>query len=273
MKRNLIGLLLIALACYTWFGNASGPGKVQNTDRTGSPLSPGFCNECHSGGSFSTQVSLLLIDANADTVAEYIPADTYTLKVSIASSGAQGFGFQAVPLTSDNQGAGAFGTPAAGTQITSIGPAAYFEHSTRSMTPNFEIQWTAPEAGTGPVTFFAAGNAVNANFNVSGDDADTTALTIVESSSTGLRDQLAVSLQLEVFPSPAQIEIVTRWSTEAQAERISINDLTGKTYYAERIKSPSTSALNIPVDNLPSGIYFVRLLTDQGFQSQKFVKM
>lgn len=273
MKRNLIGLMLMALACYTWFGNASGPGKVQNTDRTGSPLSPGYCNACHSGGSFGTDVSLLLVDANNDTVGEYIPANSYTLKVSIAASGAEGYGFQTVPLTSGNIGAGTFGTPAAGTQITSIGPAAYFEHSSRSGAGNFEIEWTAPEAGTGAVTFYAAGNAVNANFGPSGDNADTTSMIIAESLSSGLRDQIAQTLQLEVFPSPAQHEIMTKWSTEVKAELISINDLTGKTYYTEDIKPKSAPALNIPVFELPSGIYFVRLLTSEGFQSQKFVKL
>ncbi|MBK8504841.1 MAG: T9SS type A sorting domain-containing protein [Saprospiraceae bacterium] len=273
MKRNLLGIMLIALGSYVWFGNASGPGKVQNTDRTGSPLSPGFCNACHSGGSFGTEVSLLLVDINNDTIAEYIPANTYTLKVSIAASGAEGYGFQTVPLTSSDMAAGTFGSPAAGTQITNIGGASYFEHSNRSGTSKFEIEWTAPEAGTGVVTFYAAGNAVNANSDPSGDNSDTTSLTIVESLSSGLRDQIGEALQFEVFPSPAQLEITTKWSLESKAERISINDLTGKTYYTASIKSQSLSVLNIRVDELPSGIYFVRLLTEQGFQSQKFVKI
>jgi hypothetical protein len=273
MKRNLIGLMLIALASYTWFGNSSGPGKVQNTDRTGSPLSPGYCNACHSGGSFGTEVSLLLVDSNNDTISEYIPENSYTLKVSVAATGAEGYGFQTVALTSDNLGTGIFGTPASGTQITPIGGVNYFEHSSRSATGNFEIEWTAPEVGTGEVTFYAAGNAVNANFGPSGDNPDTTSLRITESLSSGLRDQIAESLQLEVFPSPAHSEITMKWLSDARAERISINDLTGRTYYSESIKSQSPSALNISVSDLPSGIYFVRLLTAQGFQSQKFVKI
>lgn len=273
MKQSILGLMFIALGCYCWFSNASGPGEVQNLDRTGSPVSPGFCNECHGGGNFGTEVTLQLLNDSDEPVTEYQPSTAYTLKISITATGAEGYGFQSVALAGDNAGAGQFGSPANGTQITSIDSRDYFEHSSRSNTGNFEIEWTAPEAGTGVVTFYAAGNAVNADFDVTGDLPDTTALTIEESIASGLRDNLASNIRLLVFPGFAETEITARWSPEVSAEHLSISDLAGQPLYGQKIRNITDNQLHIPVVDLPTGIYFVRLTTNMGFQTQKFVKL
>lgn len=267
--------MCISFAAYVWFGNASGPGSVQGTDRTGSPVSPGYCgvSSCHGGGNFSTDVAIQLLDENSDPVTEYTPATTYTLRISIAATGAEGFGFQAVALTESNAGAGEFGAPAAGIQVITISNREYAEHSSRSSTSSFEIDWTAPDAGSGAITFYAAGNAVNGDSNFTGDDPDTSSLVIGEGLASGLRDQIASRLNLKIFPSLTQTAITAQWSGEVTADKIAINDLTGQTYYIENIKSGSVTEMNIPVYNLPSGIYFVKLLTSQGFQTQKFVKI
>ncbi len=265
----------MSFAAYVWFGNASGPGSEQSTDRTGSPVSPGYCgvSDCHGGGDFGTDVAIQLLDENSDPVAEYTPATTYTLRISIAATGAAGFGFQAVALTESNAGAGEFGDPADGIQVITISERDYAEHSSRSSTPNFEIDWTAPEAGSGTITFYAAGNAVNGDSDFTGDDPDTSSLVITEGLSSGLRDQIASRLNLRIFPSLTQSAVTAQWSGEVTAEKIAIHDLTGQPYYIENIKSGSISEMNIPVYNLPAGIYFVRLLSNEGFQTQKFVKI
>lgn len=267
--------MCISFAAYVWFGNASGPGEVQNSDRTGSPVSPGYCgvSSCHGGGNFNTDVAIQLLDENSDTITEYTPATTYTLRISIAATGAEGFGFQAVALTESNAGAGEFGDPAEGTQVVTISNRDYFEHSSRSSASSFEIDWTAPDAGSGAITFYTAGNAVNGDFEFTGDDPDTSSLTIAEGLASGLRDQITSRLNLRIFPSLTQSAVTAQWSGEVTADKIAIHDLTGQTYYIENINSGSITEMNIPVYNLPAGIYFVRLLTNQGFQTQKFVKI
>lgn len=272
MKKNsLLFIFCLAISSYIWLGHSSGPGAVQNTDRTGSPLSPDFCQACHSGGSFGTEVSILLLGEN-DTITEYVPATTYTLQVTVSATGAEGFGFQAVGLNANNMGVGAYGTPATGTQITAVAGVNYFEHSARSATPTFEIEWTAPDAGAGDVTFYAAGNAVNANFQASGDLPDTAQLVLTEAVSAGLYDQVASLIELQVSPNPSTSFIQARWSPEVSATKMEISDLTGKSYYSAILQKSSSSS-EIAVHNLPSGIYFARLLTDQGFQAIKFVKI
>lgn len=267
--------MFIALGGYLWFGNASGPGAVQNLDRTGSPVSPGYCgvSSCHGGGNFGTDVSVQLLNADMEPVLEYTPGEQYKLVVNIAAQGAEGYGFQAVALQEGNEGAGEFGDAGTGTQITTISGRQYFEHSSRSNASSFEIDWTAPAAGNGEITFYAAGNAVNGNFQPSGDQADTTSLKVMESPSSGLYDRIAANIGLEVFPSLAESSINARWSSDIIAERLSIYDLTGKIYYIDQLKSLSPATLNIPVDYLPKGMYFVRLSTPAGFQTQKFVKL
>ncbi|NND33687.1 MAG: hypothetical protein HKN76_13950, partial [Saprospiraceae bacterium] len=240
-RKSLLFFLFIAFSAYIWLGHSSGPGVVQDTDRTGSPLSPDYCKACHNGGNFGTEVNILLLGEN-DTVTEYVPAETYTLQVSISAQGAEGYGFQAVALDSGNMGTGAFGAPGNGTQITAVGGVNYFEHSARSGSPVFEIEWTAPESGAGDVTFYAAGNAVNANFQVGGDLADTALLVVTESVSAGLRDQAASIIELQVSPNPATSLIQARWSAQVNAKRVEINDLTGKSYYSQQLRNSDTAS-------------------------------
>jgi hypothetical protein len=272
MKRNsLLLTFCLALSSYIWLGHSSGPGEAQNTDRTGSPLSPDFCKACHGGGNFGTEVSILLLGEN-DTIKEYVPATTYTLQIKIAANGAEGYGFQAVGLDTNNMGVGTYGLPATGTQVTAVAGVNYFEHSARSATPTFEIEWTAPDAGAGDVTFYAAGNAVNANFDISGDLSDTAVFKVTEAVSARLRDQAASLIELQISPNPSISFIQARWSSQVKATEIEINDLTGKSYYSKDLQKSSLSA-EIDVQQLPAGIYFARLTTDQGYQAMKFVKL
>ncbi|MCB0689926.1 MAG: T9SS type A sorting domain-containing protein [Saprospiraceae bacterium] len=275
MKKNLLGLMAVAMACYVWFGNASGPGSEQGLDRTGSPISPGYCgvSSCHGGGNFNTSVSLLLLNADLDTISEYSPGEQYKLRISIAAVGAEGYGMQAVALKADNQGAGAFGDPVSGTRVININGNDYFEHTSTSNSSTFEIDWTAPESGTGDIRFFAAGNAVNRNFQPSGDQADTTSLLVSEGLSSSLHDRITLNADLKIYPSFASTEITSEWSSEVVAKNLTISDLTGKIYRREMFQAQSLPSLNIPVSDLPSSLYFVRLNTDKGLQTQKFIKL
>jgi len=62
------------------------------------------------------------------------------------------------------------------TQVIESGGIQYIEHNsvgTRNGVPNgpveFQLNWIAPDPSAGPVSFNAAGNAANGNFNNSGD--------------------------------------------------------------------------------------------------------
>ena len=149
-------------------------------DATGSPAQTTACSSCHNGGSYEPETELSLLDADGTSQTSYTAGETYTLRVSIAGADeAVGYGFQAVAIDADVEQAGAFGQPPEGTRVSPFGGAEYLEHARRLAEPLVEIDWTAPEAGTGEVTVYAAGNAVNGG-GTSGDNVDLATLVIAE---------------------------------------------------------------------------------------------
>ncbi len=268
-KSLLLCASLLLGWCF-WVGNASGPGARQGKDRTGGPISEGFCANCHSGGSFGTDVNITLL-SDMDTISEYIPETAYTLRVTIVAEGAEGYGFQAVALDAANQGAGSYGAPGDGIKVSPVGGIDYAEHSTRSTSNTFEIEWTAPAAGAGPIGFYAAGNAVNGNSGTSGDLADTASLMIAEAVLSGITD-LASEINMKVAPSPAVEFVKVSWSNEvAQVRDLRIISVSGKTLQ-KSVVSQEINSMEIMVSDYPTGVYFVQAISDKGIQTMRFLK-
>ena len=150
-------------------------------DATGSPLSTIQCGSCHNGGNFGTDTQVRLVDANGTMQSSYIPGETYTLQVEIATTTApSAYGFQAVVLDGANAQAGRFGTPASGIRVRARNGIEYIDHTRRLQTNLIEIDWTAPAMGTGQVDVYAVGNAINGNGGTSGDLPDTGTLSLAE---------------------------------------------------------------------------------------------
>ncbi|MDH3246328.1 MAG: T9SS type A sorting domain-containing protein [Saprospiraceae bacterium] len=272
-SNTLILTTLLFIGTIIWIGSSGGPGAVQSADRTGGPVSDGFCSQCHNGGSFGTDVQVFLTDVNGDTISEYVPETAYTLKVTVIGEGAARFGFQSVALDGSNDGTGNYGAPEDGSQISSVSGRDYFEHSAPSTSGEWEIEWTAPGAGTGSVTFYAAGNAVNANFDISGDQPDTTAVTIVESQTSSLADRQLADIQLQLSPNPAQEYISILWSNDlANPHSLRIVNVAGQ-ILVEREISGVDQVISQTLTDYPSGIYMVQIQAQEGFQSKRFVKL
>ena len=141
-------------------------------DYTDGPLSTDNCGSCHSGGAYGTEAFFELRDLSGSIVTEYLPGASYTLTFRVtASSGApDGFGFQGVLLTSENDQAGTIEPPlTTSSTVTSLGSVQYAESNSSSATGIFEYPWIAPDASTGTVGVYFAGLAVNGS-GTSGDD-------------------------------------------------------------------------------------------------------
>ncbi len=271
-KKTLLFLFSLFFVAALWVGNASGPGAVQGIDRTGGPIATGFCGNsgCHGGGSFGTTVAITLLDGT-DTISEYEPGSTYTLQVSIVAEGAEGYGFQAVALDTADAGVGSFGAPGDGIQITNLDNIDYIEHSERSASSTFEIEWTAPESGAGDIGFFAAGNAVNADFSIGGDDADTASLVLPEAQSASLRD-IASDLEISLAPNPTTDYLKVSWTSEAAVpQKIKLINNMGQALYQQDINSHIRN-LEMSVAQYPPGIYFVQMISDQGIKTRRLMK-
>lgn len=137
------------------------------------------CSNCHSGGSYNPTTTITLL-SGANAVTSYVPGASYTVQIKVTSaSGAPKYGFDAMCVTSTTH-ANVNGWPATmptGTKKTTVSSRTYVEQSSAQTatgtTPTsyktFSIAWTAPAAGTGSVTFYAAGIAVNGTGSTSGD--------------------------------------------------------------------------------------------------------
>ena len=77
-----------------------------------------------------------------------------------------------------------------------------------------------------------------------------------------------------IFPNPAQDKISLEWNQKYGFEKIQqvkIVDVNGKEMYLD--KTILTSPLiEIPIQQLPNGVYLLSVETEQSFSVQKFVK-
>ncbi len=147
-------------------GNAGGPdGKTC------------FQAGCHSGtlieGSGAIELTL-------SSGATYRPGEQHTLTVQVsdATSGVAFYGFQLAARLADNSQAGSLATADATTRVTPAAGIQYMTHSAPRADGTFSFHWTAPPAGSGPVTFYLAANAANGNGAPSGDRIHNRAVTV-----------------------------------------------------------------------------------------------
>jgi Reeler domain len=142
-----------------------------SVDRTGGPFSSGLtCGQCHTGGAGTTTISILVKDANNAVVTQYLPGQSYTVEYQVANPSFTRFGMQSLALRGANLQAGnftAFLTP--NSRISTISTRKYAEQQGASTTGLFKFTWVAPASGSGTVTFYSVGNAVNLNSSTSGD--------------------------------------------------------------------------------------------------------
>ena len=183
MKKIDILNILFFLGIALFFLNfASGPAAMGSGDYTGA--SGSFtCGGCHGGGPYgSTTVSFALKDMGTGTsVTQYNPGQTYDLTVTVnAGNGSPGgYGFQMVALTSSNQNGGTLKNGGPNMQLPFFNSRIYAEHDGVSASNTFNMEWTAPLATSGSITFYYAGNSVNGTGNPAGDNGSAGFTTII----------------------------------------------------------------------------------------------
>jgi len=175
--RELRLLALVALLATAAFANSTGAiGGL-----TGAP-GHDTCAACHGNGTLnpaSGKMTIAVVGGSA-----YVPGQPLRLKITLEDSTARRWGFQ---LTARRSSANTqtLGTFTAGTGTFTSEGATLIGHNS-SGTQNgaansgsWEVQWNTPADNQGPVIFYAAGNAANANgTNDSGDQIFTTTLQV-----------------------------------------------------------------------------------------------
>lgn len=276
--RFLYLLFLTALCALVLPASRNGRASADKTGNTGAPGddanangTPRTCGHCHFGAA-APAVSVQVLNANGDPVSAYVPGQQYTARVTINTNvpALTGFGFQMIALRdSGNVDLDGFSDPGNNTvnnyKIATIpNGRTYAEHDNISVNNNqFNVVWTAPAAGTGPVTFYAAGNAVNRNGSTSGDGTAAATLKLTEQIATSTQGMVDQTVQLKVWPNPmtdiARVEINT---LQAGQYQFRVVDLSGKTVWQQTQRlGQGASWLEIPAATWAPGMYLLEAVS------------
>jgi hypothetical protein len=166
VKRRLPAILF-ALTVAGVAAFSSGPPD-------GSTGAPGeiLCTACHTGAPANSGAGSLTITGLPDA---YEPGASYTLTLTLSDPNARRWGFQATAKTAVGPAGAITATDTLTTLVSQTAGFQYikqtfqgtFQNTTGSASWSFD--WTAPEPGSGPVTFYAAGNAANFDGSPLGD--------------------------------------------------------------------------------------------------------
>lgn len=177
--RLLFSLFAIAFAAFL-MSNSGGRASSANDGNTGAPGETGTtCGTCHNGASFNISESLNITDAGGNAITSYLPGETYNVSLVINATGGTpgGYAFQLTSLASNNTDVGAWQNLASNVKsaiASNIGGRTYLEHNGGISASNtFSMEWVAPASGTGDVSFYFAGNAVNGTGSTAGDKGST----------------------------------------------------------------------------------------------------
>jgi hypothetical protein len=202
LTAAIAGLVLLAAAAYS-FNTASTFSSGSPGNSTGSPGdNSATCRSCHGPGTAVFRAGLITSTIPASG---YVPGTTYTITLSISETGRNKYGFELAAENTAKQNKGTFIiTNTQQTRAISGGVT----HSTGGTSgtggsKTWTVNWKAPAAGTGNVTFYAAFNAANGNgTDDSGDNIYTSSLPVQEAVGSGL-PEMPFQADVQLFPVPS----------------------------------------------------------------------
>jgi hypothetical protein len=279
-----IGSLLLIVSLGNKNGRASTPPGHGNTGAPGDESAGGqpiVCNSCHTNSNITSTMTVSILDSAETAVTQYVPGRQYTARATITpvTGNPQRYGFQMIALKdAGNADLDGFSDVNPNNYkvvtVNSTG-RTYAEHDNVSVSNVFNVKWTAPVAGTGNITFYAAGNAVNNNGQSTGDGATFTNLKLTEGSATSTHNPDAERIGLQVWPNPVSSSLnISVNLPQASDYRITLHDLSGRMVWENnRSLHAGENLLNIPATDWDAGVYFA-VLSGAGISaSVKVVKL
>ena len=279
MKLRLAYTIFLALLAAVVFmgnknGRASTPPGAGNTGAPGDEALPNgtpiVCNSCHTPSNpnpISSTTAISVLDSAGNTVTQYLPGKLYTARVTVntVTGNPVRWGFQMIALKDagniDLDGFSDMNPNNYKIATVNSTGRTYAEHNNASTTNIFDVRWTAPPVGTGNVTFYAAGNAVNNNGQNTGDGASFSNLKLTEGSISATQNPDADHIGLQVWPNPV-VSTANLFAVLATAGnyRMSVHDLSGRLVYeSTRALVSGENRLDLPATGWGPGIYFVTL--------------
>ena len=249
-------LLLIPVSAFILMSNSSG----RTSGSSGSPGDGGkTCTECHAGGNFSASLQ----------ITDDIPAGGYELNTDYNitvtnTSTASKHGFQVTAeKTSNDSKVGSF---TAGTGSQAFSNDNYLTHTTSGNSQSsWSFTWTSPATDEGEIKFYSASVAANGTGGTSRDQVVTTSTGGV----TTLGIPAAKRLSFEMYPNPALEDVTIQLSSDSEKATVQFYDYIGRLALTKNISS-SNDKMNIK--ELSSGVYILKVISEDKIGSQKFIK-
>lgn len=231
--------------------------------KTGSPGDNGNnCTQCHTGTPENKEGWII---SPVLQVMGYSPNQSYSIIVAGYDESAQIYGFEVTAEDDLGNKVGTFEDDLLGyTQAILSNTAA--THTILGTTPLTDsaiwlINWTAPPATFGDITFYAAVNAANGNGSSSGDQIYLTSMTV--SPSTGIANRQEQQ-SLGIYPNPSDGIVSFEIPEEASGQKLEVMNLSGQVVYT----APTAKGKNsVDLYQLDSGIYIARV----GSRSQRII--
>ncbi len=239
--------------------------------KTNSPGDGANCTGCHNGTINNPSVFTMQI-GSAGLSGGYVPGQTYTIAAGVSGTTSAKIGFEATAeADANNAKTGTIViTDATRTKTENGGTAA--THTAAGTVASaganaWSFDWTAPSAGTGDVTFYAAFNVTDGAGtglgNSSGDQIFTRSFQVSEATPAGIED-LTNNSSFNTYPNPV-VSHVNINSTEA-ITKVEIFNTSGQMIYA------GNESNKIDLSKQAAGIYFVGVTIDSQLSIQKIIK-
>jgi hypothetical protein len=195
----------------------------------------------------------------------YTPSEPLNILIRVEEGTV--YGFEITARDTANQFVGSW-TLDAETRFAGLG-IEYVTHSSPSVTGEWTINWMPPDFATGPVTFYAAGNAANGNGSGSGDHIYTTVHTINPMvSNRNERPSVMDGYRLEPgYPNPATDRVVIEYGLGTLTPvQLILYDLQGRSISVavDGIQAAGIHRIDVDLAEVPAGMYIYELRVPVG---------
>lgn len=257
--KHLILSILSIPALIALFAYTSGPPA----GHTGSPLDGQDCTVCHGPLPAGHLPGWITSDIPASG---YVPGETYTITVTAVGLVAEKLGFQVTAETESSKAGEFIITDVARTQLTNATTVSHTTTGTvvTEIPENWSMDWVAPQAGSGEVTFYAAVNQTDNHNNNTGDLFYLSSLAVNEFQ-TYLPEILSVQ-DVHIYPNPSSRMITIKLPPYSMV--VIYNGL-GMKLIEQTVRNET---VKLDVSAFEDGVYYASVLLDGQSVTRKIIK-
>jgi hypothetical protein len=260
-KLNIAILSVLAIFFMSNRGGSPGGRSGSTTDNGATCSTNGGCHNSSAAPAAQDIISTSV------PVSGYVPGKSYDVTINVSDDGTSVWGFE---MMAEDQDGSPVGTFLNNSQVNSLNSGLRATHkfasssSSSSDEQTWVANWTAPDGGTGNVTFYVSTMAANGNGNNRGDKIFIDTLSISENTSANVTD--LENLKISLHPNPATQKIAIEGYTNNLSKMKVVNSM------GERVMdSPFKNSLNI--SELASGTYYLKILENDRVFIKRFTKL